>query len=518
MIIPIPLPTSTSIPTMYNPTGWSEPIRMEYEIRFDELGREKPGELFVDTTSFRQGVSLSSIKWSFYNICDQSTREGGVIEFTVHDIAGQTLEKYYKISRTRTHIYFLGPMSDGSLWIPGKYAIYVPIEDKCSLEFSATQGFTYKIVGKPAGKIAESAFLTTPFKIIINGIGIDNKNHDNTFRSYLKEFEDKWNAMIKQHPSKESTAMIKFITNEKEGVNSMMMKATPYYTEQNKDTPLNPSGDPVTRIKEFEVSSGSPIAEYVRRLWQQRFTGKDPDDKKGTSGSSTLLVEYSKYEGGINYICIKLLRKQDSDEVNNVIPVCIGSDLNCIGQQYRATLSNIEFNGIFNSMQTNKINLELHQSNGEPGQVGNTENKTIPVKDEEGQFERSTTEDAKHSAGLPRGNNSLHDGWACFSSLLNDTNKPEFVLDIEMPYTFAFTPKQLGGLLENSIDDQQTSNIHEKVGVDLEFYWYTDPLCEILTKVEAISRKYRLDTVTHSIGLSGNSTQLRLSHMYVEPQ
>ena len=57
------------------------------------------------------------------------------------------------------------------------------------------------------------------------------------------------------------------------------------------------------------------------------------------------------------------------------------------------------------------------------------------------------------------------------------------------------------------------SSIDIKQGAELEFYWYTEPTCSILVKNPVISSSYRISEVTHQIGLSGNQTVVKLSHL-----
>ena len=81
-----------------------------------------------------------------------------------------------------------------------------------------------------------------------------------------------------------------------------------------------------------------------------------------------------------------------------------------------------------------------------------------------------------------------------------------------MPYSYGFTPVVHGGKLIDAIGGEVTCGIHFLQGVELQFYWYTDVTCEKLALVPGISTSYRITSVTHTIGLSGNTTQVKLSH------
>jgi hypothetical protein len=115
---------------------------------------------------------------------------------------------------------------------------------------------------------------------------------------------------------------------------------------------------------------------------------------------------------------------------------------------------------------------------------------------------------------MPAGNNPSYDGWNNFASLLQKYKLSQFTLDIELPYTFAFTPEWFGGVLKNATDAGNGAFAVEE-GIELQFYWYIDSWCEILEKVDVISTDYRITLVTHNIGLNGNTTQIKLSHLSV---
>jgi hypothetical protein len=82
-----------------------------------------------------------------------------------------------------------------------------------------------------------------------------------------------------------------------------------------------------------------------------------------------------------------------------------------------------------------------------------------------------------------------------------------------MPYTYGFTPITHGGFLPDAISGSPMGGINHDVGAELSFWWYVDVDCQQMAPVEAISTIYRITKVIHSIGLSGNNTQISLSHL-----
>jgi len=107
------------------------------------------------------------------------------------------------------------------------------------------------------------------------------------------------------------------------------------------------------------------------------------------------------------------------------------------------------------------------------------------------------------------------DAWAALKTVLNTVKTSEFSISVEMPYTFAFTPNVHGGLMKDAMEGSITGGIHYAQGCDLEFYWYTDPSCSTLEKNDIISTSYRIASVQHTIGISANTTQVKLSHLQI---
>ena len=221
----------------------------------------------------------------------------------------------------------------------------------------------------------------------------------------------------------------------------------------------------------------------------------------------------------MSLIDVKMQRKQETAVPGSLIPVCIGSDLVCAGQPYRAQLSGIEFKGILDIMTSAQINQTTAQATAEVAQQGNAGNVKFSAEKERilggAGHMKETLAKRPMSPGLPMGNNGSFDGWHTFASILSQYRAPQFSIEIDMPYTYAFTPNQNGGLLVDAVPGASTGAIHVTQGVDLKFFWYATPKCDFMVPVPVISTTYRVSSVTHTIGLSGNSTQVKLSHLTV---
>lgn len=501
--------------------GHDEVIRMHYYIgigRIDEGRMEIP---LAWTTSFKMGVSLSEIRWGFYNGSESGTSETGEIEFTLHDISGQTLSNFIKIKTGGWAIFFRGPTSSGWPWL-GSEAIYFPTAEKCDMQFSQSQGFTYKISGVPIGNLAKSsAIFGAHSKITINGLNEGNVGHGNTFKDYLEELEVKWNKMLAENPSKANTAKIKIQMRTGEAANDDAMKQYPVLTEkENKGQNIIGTGDPAAKILAIEFSPLQSIAEIIKSLWQMRFISAEKTPEQGLSQNSHLEVNYANYKEGTSIIDVKCHKRTVNDDTSYIFPICVGTDKVCKGYPYRAQMAALNFGKLWKLLAADKISHEKGMGHMDQSQAGNVEHgptenaKTHKVS--ENTQSKNTVALISLAAGLGRGSNSAYDGWGEFNSLRSYFKDADFTIDLDMPYTFGFTPVIHDGLLKDAVPGDPMGGIDENVGAFLYFWWYTDPTCQEMTLVKELSTKYRITKVQHTIGLSGNTTQVSLSHLNVD--
>jgi len=495
--------------------GHDEVIKMHYMIGFGPMGESEPTTIMAWTTSFYVGICLSQIKWGFFNTASAGDLESSYIEFTLHDISGTSLSNFLEVRSGKNSIFFRGPMSDGFLW-PGQWVCYHPIPEKFQLEFSATQGFTYTIAGVPVATTTKTPYIAVHNKITVDGLDFGHNLHGNTFQDYLDEITWKWNNSIDE-PEKKATAQIKL---KIDGGNGSLAGTTPFITERDGDGHvLNTAGSPITRIQAYDLKPGTPISEALQGLWQERFVPVESTPGKDLNKGSVLEVNFEKYDGTTNHVYVRLLKKDEDDKAEPLpLPVCIGSDTNCIGMPWRAQLVGLDLSVIIKHMAAGKFanNNETSQSEVQIS-GGNTQTTTPAEKTNEAPDKQSkeTTANIPYMVGTPTSNNPTFGGWGELQTLLNNFKTSEFSLEAEMPYSFGFSPKSVGGFLKDSKEGTSNGGIDVSQGVFLQFYWYVDPHCSILALVDAISTVYRLTTVTHTIGLSGNTTQIKLSHMNV---
>lgn len=498
--------------TIFSAVGHEEVIKMEYEIGLGALEADGPDTLLAYTTSYELGITLSEIKWGFFNTNETGEKESSYIEFTLHDIAGVTLPLFIDVKGGAKYIFFKGPTSSGNLW-SGAYAVYQPIQEGCQLEFSQTQGFTYRFSGSPLANTAKTQKLSIHSKITMDGLDYNNKKHGNTFEDYLAELEYKWNSML--NCEKKGTAMIKLTIED--GASELKAQ-TPYQIEPENPQPKTNTGDPVSRVKHFAINPGTPIARAIQSFWQERFAGKETDPAKNINAGSILEVNFTKYDGSTNHINVRLQRKRETDDGVSPLDVCIGDDVNCAGATYRAQLTGIDFGGLLSYMGQQKIIDAKEQEMGEVTAIGSDSITCTPAEKTKGgadKQDKETVANIPQSVGLPVGNDSIFDGGGELATFFNRYKEADFSLEMELPYSFGFTPTIHGGVLEPSEAGIANGGIHYLQGVLLRFFWYTDVTCEYLALVPAISTDYRVTSVTHTIGLSGNVTQVKLSHKNV---
>jgi len=497
--------------SIFTAVGHEEVIKMEYKLGLGSLEASEPSKLLAYTTSFKKGVSLSEIKWGFHNTSEPGEYDSSYIEFTLHDIAGETFQDFLDVKSNAKYIFFKGPKSDGSLW-DGAYTKYQPVQDGCQLEFSQTQGFTYRFSGSPIVNNVKTQKYSVHSKIELDGLCDTNKKHANTFKDYMDELTYKWNSQL--GCKKAGTAKIQIDLSDS---SPDLPSQTPFLVEQegNNPKPLNTSGDPVKRVKKFPINAGVPLAKEIQSFWQERFAGKETDTSKNINAGSVLEVNFKKYDGSTTFIDIKLHRKRQTDFSVNTIDVCVGDDVNCAGATYRAQLTELDFRGILAQIGQDKIINAGEQKTGEANAIGSDSILCVDAEESKGEVDKQDKENLSHtpnSPGIATGNNAIFDSRGYLASYLNKYKHADFALEIEMPYSYGFTPVVHGGKLIDAIGGEVTCGIHFLQGVELQFYWYTDVTCEKLALVPGISTSYRITSVTHTIGLSGNTTQVKLSH------
>lgn len=504
----------------YSPVGHDEVIKMNYIIALGTLDGQMD-DVLAWTTSYTIGVSLSEIKWGFYNTSEPGTKESAYLEFTLHDIAGQTLKQFLRVKQGNTLIYFLGPMSDGAFWMPPVFAMYKPIADNCDLQFSQTQGFTYKFTGMPIGHLSKTKMLACPNKITINGLNDKNEAHGNTFEDYLKEVAWKWNLEIAKDPSKSGEAQIGFTWDPAYADNDAMLKQFPVIVDKEKPKELKRAGTADTKIEPFTIDPNTPIAAAVIDLWQNRFVPTEESKDKGIDKSSLLEVNFVEYKGGKSRLDVKCHRKTITDHVASPFQVCIGTDKVCKGAPYRAQMAAINFRGILNLLAASTLQQAKGSGTMEVTRNGNAETQVTPSTKQDPIPEGDKMQVSEKlssvsiSPGTPVGTNLMYDGWGVLGALLNNYKSAEFTIDIDMPYTYAFTPKTHGGLLTDAIPGKPMGGMGYTDGVDLRFWWYISPECQEVMIVPYVSTNYRITKVIHTIGLNGNTTQVSLSHLNV---
>lgn len=504
----------------YTAVGHDEVIRMEYEIGLGFKDAFVPIITLADTDSYKRGVSLSEIRWGFYNSADSGSSSGVAhLEFTLHDIAGTTLENFILTKTGQYFIFFKGPTSSGDKWF-GDYALYEPDNNSCDLQFSQTQGFTYRFSGRPSARLSSTPLLATSSKITINGLNSENVGHGNTFKDYLEELEVKWNKQLAESPDKAPTAQIKITMDPGIADNDRALKKSPVLTEkENKGQTLNRTGDPGAKILQIEFLPPTPIADIIKTLWQTRFVPAENAPGNPSNNNSQLEATFYKYEGGVSYIDVKCHATTVTDNVPAILPVCIGTDKVCKGFPYRAEMAAINFKGLMNLLAADKHAQQMgtgpmdasQAGQQEQGPVQHTKTHTLDTI----QQQENSTAMISMAAGLGGGNNPLFDGWANMGAILNKYRVSDFTIDIDMPYTYAFTPFVHGGLLLDAKLGFGNGAIDYRNGVLLIFFWYTDPHCQEVSLVPSICTEYRITKVQHTIGLSGNTTQVSLSHLNV---
>ncbi len=493
--------------------GHAEVVKMHYEIRIVE--HDKPWEtglVLVNTDSFRKGVSLTEVKWSFYNPAVPGDKKA-FLELDIHDLAGDSLRKFLSFRSMAYNIHFKGPDSYGKLWTKDA-VIYRAIKDQCSLEFSPTQGFTYKIMGAPLGQLAGSKFMSSNRPITLKGLDYTNKKHGNRFKDYLDEYVYRWNENLP--PDKRISGQLHEFEISESDTGEQLKDAKPVLvTNDENKAEFRPDGKSGKVLHEITFLPGEPVAHAITRLWNTRFRGVVTEGSNKIHQSGSIEVNYLEYKEG-NKIHVRLHKAHETDVAPSIIPVCVGPDWHCWGERYRASLAGIDFGKAINLMG-NELLTKSQQGESE---VGQDQTVTAMQKDwkhkcGKGDQLKETTAKVQHSSGDQMSVNPKYDGWGLMQTALNRGKVWELTMDLDMAYSFGFTPEHHGGQLKDGVKGFGCGMIDPFCGVELTFYWYVDALCQSLKKVDVISTCYRISKVTHTIGLSGNSTQVSLTHMTV---
>jgi len=497
-LIPSPI-TNTNI---YSAVGNGDVVRMEYELWLGSFDNE-PHQKIADTTSFTDGISLSEIKWGYINTSNGSENGLGTISFTLHDIAGGAFATFIKLRRGTHFINFKCPNSTGALNKTDKWAVYYPQPEECKIDFNATQGFTYTFVGSPIVQLGKTKTISLPNQFIISGSKLDPGSNFEQYLNGPSGVKDQWNNQIVSSNSsnKIGPRIAKFVFVEDDKLK---------YEENVASVRVKLKGGEMALIEDFPVKPKKPIEEVVRELFNSRFKADADIDKR-----TNIEVNFVKWQGdGL----ILLVRFQDKtvEKVNADVEVCIGSDTNCTGAKYRAQLSNIQFNDSLISGFIAAADIEESES-GDQVQSGNASGNLIEDDDSserEGEVKGLTSEMTKRKV-IPTGQGGSG-MWGQLDSFLEKNKIPGFTLEIEMPYSFGFSPAAIGGLLKDSIHGGTGVGIHYTQGVALKFFWYTDPTCQVLELRPEISKSYRITNVSHTIGLNGNTTTVGLSHLHIK--
>lgn len=472
------------------PVGISDVVRLEYMLGIGlmDTGIES---MLAWTDSFTVGVTLSSISWGFINPgATSGDSTNAKITVTLHDIAGQLFNDFIKIRRGSYYLYFLGPQSSGPL-MGGDWIIYQTLPDDCSIEFSQTQGFTYTISGNPLIMTARAAAFIPTEPITLTGT-TDGVSKTGTYRDYIKELEILWNRQTKDKP----TAQIEVSF---EGKNE--------YPDRKPNKTLKSDGNSPDFIN--FTAEREPLVGIIRNLWDSSFnTAKDIERKVGME------VNFKESKGGSNKIVITFY-DIDSEKPAETTPViCVGDDVNCAGQIYRGQLSGINLNSIAQILMPTDANKQDNGAAPEGSDSNtNTPQPASPNTTAGQKVDGRQETPNRTNATIVNSEGRVASSWEKAITLMRSSMVPEFTMSIELPYTSDLSPTSVGGILTDANGTGTSTGINLNQGMILLFYWYTDPLCESLALNPLISTSYRISKVTHTIGLSGNTTQLEVSHI-----
>jgi len=493
------------------PVGMKDVVKMEYVIGYGVFDTGMSDWLAFDN-SFEFGVSLSDIQWGFVNTGTQKGNEiTGKITFTLHDIAGVLFQKYMHIKTGIDYIYFNGPKSDGSLW-DGKDALFMVDADNCSLEFSATQGFTYTIAGISAFAVARTKQVAIAADAVITGVLGGDAKH---FKKILTDDLTKtWNDKV--DICKAGTAKIK-IEFEDAPVGS--------YLERQPVTGDTKVEDPKAKNKpktfQYNITRDTNLSDAITGLWNSIY-----QNDKDQANKVRVRVDFKEWKGDLVTAVVKFSDKTMDDALANHMKICVGDDVNCKCKDhdkncdnskiYRGELASISLNDMVNKFLIHE-QVKVTE-NGNTITSGSSKGKTVKCTTTSRKYKNDYSSKTKgdmswNASGLnPTGEGNRPGYWAQVYDLIQKNNVTPLEIEINMAYTFDFTPASHGGKLKDGLEGL-ISSIHITQGADFEFFWYEDENCAKLVKNPVISGKYRISEVNHQIGLGGNQTVVKLSHL-----
>jgi len=503
---------------MWTSVGHDEVIKMHYDLKMG-IACEKDwytGTIVVNTDSFRNGISITDLKWG-YNSPMDNNRESTFLEVTIHDLAGEFVKMFLALQTMKYLLFFKGPDSYGSLWL-GDAAIYRPLNaDKADIQFNPQSGFIYKIKAEPAGEIAKSETMALTRAVTIQGDNYtDNgaSKHPNKFEEYLKELAWRWNTQILEE-NKKPTAQIVFEIEKGTGANDELADKPPVIVVNDAPEPHSNEGTSGKYMQALELPAGISIVAAVQRLFQERWVSPHDNPKRTKAETPSIQVSWKKCEGGMNHIYVGWEKLHTTNTVvTDPFEICVGPDLHCVGQRWRGNLTSVDFGNLLPLMKTTIHYVgqgggSVDQEQGQGGEASPNEKEHKESCGDETQEQISTTK-LSNAPDQPPSINPKYEGWALMNALINgQMQKP--TINIEMAYSFGFSPKVQGGLLKPLTAGVSNGCLDPHNGVDLSFYWYTSPLCQFLAKVPMVSSCYRIAKVIHQIGLTGNTTTVTLT-------
>lgn len=485
-----------------NPVGIGQVVKMEYWIGYG-LMDTGPTDYIAWTESYKEGITLSDIQWGFVNTGTQKGNEiTGKISFTLHDIAGTLFNKYMHLKHGIDFIYFIGPDSTGAMW-SGIPALFQVEPENCSLEFSQTQGFTYTISGISAFSVARSKQIVSPSKFDITGV---TNGTGNTFEKVLKDdLTKEWNNLLKS--CKKPTAEIEIICDRND--------VADYYFDRTPVTTDTKTDDGKEDTFQYSITQNTSISDAITGLWHNIFSEADDANL-----NTRIRVDFKKWEGSKIQVVVQFTDFECDDALINPMKICVGSDKTCADKSaYRGEIASINLNDI-----TNKF---LRPQEKKPQESGNTSPKgseksppaSCPSGDRKYPIDHSGKSGAEmpwHASGFDKkGEGDKMGYWGQMYDLIQKNNATPLEIEINMAYTSAFTPEPHDPKSAKLKPGLKTmvSTIDLKQGADFKFFWYKDPDCAELIENPIISGTYRISEVNHQIGLSGNQTVVKLSHL-----
>jgi hypothetical protein len=312
-----------------SPVGYKDVVKMEYEIGYGTFDSGMEGRL-AWTDSFKQGITLSDIQWSFVNTAtDKGDETEGKISFTLHDIAGLLFEQFMYLKLSAKYIYFIGPKTSGEKW-GGTHSLYQVDKEACSMEFSQTQGFTYTFAGTAAAAVSKSNIAASPYEFTLTNVLSGTYK---TFKDIVeKELVKQWNDKIEGE--KAGTAKIKVEVSPTDELNDK------YHTRPPLNNDTQGEGAPGGTFQ-YSVKQGTTIYDAISKLWTQVFQNASDVENR-----VRLRVDFHKWEGGDVALKVFFTDKSIEDSIVTSVAICVGDDDNCKGWPYRGELASIDFKEI----------------------------------------------------------------------------------------------------------------------------------------------------------------------------